>query len=72
MDIEVLIADNGMVYTDGEFYGKRIYLGEDRSPSEFWQITQAEYDAIMEAVEDEEPATEEDYHAALAEFGVDV
>lgn len=70
MEKQILIADNGMILTDGQCYGKRISLGVNRDPSEFWQITEAEYDAIMEA--EEEPATEEDYQSALVEFGVKV
>ena len=50
------------------FLLKIIHLGADRSSSEFWQITEEEYFAI---VEDEE-ASEEDYQIALAEFGVKV
>lgn len=68
MEKQILIADDGMILTDGSLYGKRISIGVDRDPSEFWQITQAEYDAIMEA--EEEPATEEDYQSALSKFGV--
>lgn len=68
MEIVVLTADEGMVLTDGQVFGKIIHLGSNRSASEFWQITQAEYDVIMNA--EEEMATEEDYRAALSEFGV--
>ena len=58
MDIEVLIADEGMVYTDGECYGKRIYLGENRSSSEFWQITEAEYEKMLSEQEEQLTAEE--------------
>lgn len=58
MDIEVLIADEGMVLTDGECYGKRIYLGENRSSSEFWQISQEVYEKLQ--AEEEEQLTAEE------------
>ena len=70
MDRVILTASEGMILTDGMTYGVRITLGENRDPSEFNEITLAEYEAIMAA--DEEPITDEDYHAALREFGVDV
>ncbi|MBQ8836654.1 MAG: hypothetical protein IJ002_04000 [Clostridia bacterium] len=43
----VLIADEGMVLTDGENYGRVIYLAEDADAGAYREITQAEYDAIM-------------------------
>ena len=70
MEKQILIADAGMVLTDGEVYGTHISLGIDRDPSEFYQITQAEYEEILNT--EEEPVTEEDYQSALAEFGVKV
>ena len=36
----VLYADPGMVLTDGETYGKQIFLAEDRSADEFYEITE--------------------------------
>ena len=68
MDRIVLTATDGMVLTDGTVYGVRITLGENREPSEFREITHAEYDAIVAS----EEATDEDYQSALSEFGVDV
>ena len=43
-----LIADEGKVLTDGKEYGKIIFLAYDRSCDEFYEITDAEYQAIME------------------------
>ena len=45
----VLIADEGKILTDGEVYGKTIYLAKNRSPEEFHEITEAEYEEIREA-----------------------
>lgn len=44
----VLIADEGKILTDGEIYGKTIYLAKNRSPEEFHEITEAEYEEIRE------------------------
>lgn len=43
-----LIADEGKVLTDGKEYGKIIFLAFDRSVDEFYEITDEEYEAIME------------------------
>ena len=47
----VLKADEGKILTDGEVYGRTIYLANNRSPEEFHEITEAEYEEINE-VED--------------------
>ena len=47
----VLIADEGKILTDGVVYGRIIYLAKNRSPEEFHEITEAEYEEINE-VED--------------------
>lgn len=43
----VLKADEGKILTDGEIYGKTIYLAKNRSPEEFNEITEAEYEEIQ-------------------------
>ena len=50
----VLYADKGKVLTDGEVYGKIVYLAEDRSADEFHEITEEEYNKILEAEASEE------------------
>ncbi len=43
----VLQAENGMVLTDGESYGRTIMLEENRKPDEFHEITEDEYNSII-------------------------
>ena len=42
-----LVAEEGKILTDGIIYGKEIYLAEDRSADEFYEITEAEYEKII-------------------------
>ena len=44
---KVLYADEGKVLTDGEIYGKIIYLAEGLDESSFHEITDAEYEATL-------------------------
>lgn len=43
-----LIASEGMVLTDGEVYGKIIYLASSDSEKKYHEITDAEYEEMME------------------------
>lgn len=47
----VLKADEGKILTDGNTYGRVIYLGKNRLPEEFHEITEAEYNEIREVEE---------------------
>ena len=48
-----LTASNGMVLTNGEAYGKEIYLGCNDSIENWHEITDAEYEEIITAQEKE-------------------
>lgn len=48
MERKILEADEGYIYTDGEVYGKIIYLALDRNEEDFYQITEKEYDEIVQ------------------------
>lgn len=61
----VLTAAEGMVYTNGEVYGKEIWLGVNDSPENWREVPESEMPD-----ENGEPATEADYLAALARLGV--
>ena len=43
-----LKATEGMIYTNGETYGREIFLGNGDSPDNWWEITEAEYNKITE------------------------
>lgn len=45
----VLYADEGMVLTNGETYGKVIYLAEGADASDYHEISEAEYKIIEES-----------------------
>lgn len=49
----VLEADEGKILTDGEIYGKMIYLAKGRNADEFHEITEAEYEEIQKQNEAE-------------------
>ena len=45
--IKVLYASDGKVLTDGEIYGKVIYLADGLNESSFYEITEEEYEATL-------------------------
>lgn len=51
MERVILTANAGMVLTDGEIYGKEIYLAEGVSPDTFHEITYAEYIEIRDPID---------------------
>lgn len=44
---KLLIASQGHILTDGEHFGRVVALAIDRDPSEFHEITEEEYQAII-------------------------
>ena len=47
-----LIASKGMILTNGEAYGKEVYLGTGDSPENWHEITEEEYEKIQAEVEE--------------------
>ena len=50
----VITADEGMVLTNGEIYGKTIYLAEGTNPDDFYEISEEEYKAMFSEQNSEE------------------
>ena len=71
MERQILIANDGMVLTNGEIYGKEIYLADGVSADAFYEITQAEYEALMQEEETDVWAENEDMKSALNLLGVE-
>ena len=46
-------AKEGYVLTNGEIYGREIFLAEGVNPKDFYEITLAEYDKLISANADE-------------------
>lgn len=51
IELRKLTASGGMVLTNGESYVKEIYLGKNDSPDNWWEISEAEYEKIIEEEE---------------------
>lgn len=48
----VITADEGKVLTNGEIYGKTIFLAENVSANDFYEITDEEYAEIRRVQEE--------------------
>ena len=60
-----LTAEEGKVYTNGETYGKDIFLPDNADLNRWHQINEADIPSF-------DQATEADKDAAIARFGVEV
>lgn len=70
MERKRLTANEGMVFTNGESYGKIVFLAVGSSSDDWHEITEAEYEARMVEDAEDNVATDEDYQTALREMGV--
>lgn len=48
---KIIYADDGKVLTNGEIYGKHIFLADGVSETDFHEITEEEYKKTMAAEE---------------------
>ena len=48
-----LEADKGKILTDGNTYGSVIFLGAGKSVNDFYEITEEEYQEIIEKTEEQ-------------------
>lgn len=48
-----LVASDGMVLTNGETYSREVYLGVNDTPDNWHEITEQEYNDIIEQEADE-------------------
>jgi hypothetical protein len=53
IELKKLTATEGYVLTNGEAYGKEIYLGVNDSPDNWHEITEEEYAEVLKAEESE-------------------
>lgn len=48
----IIYAEEGKVLTDGKIYGKEIYLAEGESVDSFYEISEEEYEEILNSEEE--------------------
>lgn len=53
IELRKMTASEGMILTNGEAYGKEIYLGVNDTPDNWREITDAEYEEILRKQEEE-------------------
>ena len=54
----VITADEGKILTNGEIYGKGIFLADGVSEDDFYEITEEEYAEIARSQEEAEGGAE--------------
>lgn len=65
---KIIEAQKGCILTNGAVYGRKIYLADGETGEDFYEITDAEYEALQEA----EEADVDDYKNALSRLGVNI
>jgi hypothetical protein len=53
IELKKITAAEGYVLTNGDVYSKEIYLGVNDSPSNWYEITEEEYEEILAKEEEE-------------------
>lgn len=53
MELRKITASDGMWLTDGEAYGKTVYLGVNDKPENWYEISEQEYEEILAEQEQE-------------------
>lgn len=51
IELVKLVAADGMILTNGEAFGKEVYLGKNDKPENWREIAEEEYEAILQAEE---------------------
>ena len=49
MERKYLNASEGHILTNGEIYGKKIYIADNLDADAFYEITEDEYNSLMES-----------------------
>ncbi|MBQ8248484.1 MAG: hypothetical protein IJY93_01185 [Clostridia bacterium] len=68
--IKPITASDGHILTDGEIYGKTIYLAEGMDESAFHEITEEEYAAIRDAEADIELGADSEMALKAAAYDI--
>ena len=50
---KIIYADEGKILTNGEIYGRTIFLAEGVDEKDFHEITEAEYEEILRKQEEQ-------------------
>ena len=49
IELVKLVAADGMILTNDEAFGKEVYLGKNDKPENWHEITEEEYETILQA-----------------------